>query len=490
MVSQHQHGITLVVANAQTLESGLSAQIRLVESGGTIGASPAAHWRLKDRLGRVHDLHCEIVVVDGAFCVRDECGQTFVNGNDMPLGKGQLARLAHKDEMQIGPYKIRVLTGENEEVDTGHIDTLFDSNHTDLLSNTHEPVDTELEPEDASAPIDPLAELEALTEIQGSNWLLDDEPMEQISEAGHLISKKNLVVKRPSFTPQADSEDVMSASVRLKRIFGFGQKKNQTKSNKSYQQALDAPPTNTASRTPSKPIENEMKPMDEKALGLLEQEVAKSLQNETSPAPSNDNGGHGQHLLTGPMLEGLGVRVTNEQDVQRMHFLSQEMGQSLQACLKGLLSLHEQASAGRFGTMNRNLQPIEDNPLRLGLSYEETVRTMYDADKSLVHLSAPAAIAESLKNVRDHNEATQDAISEALDQILNAFSPEVLLRRFQHCRRNTDAHEDGESAWAWEMYCNYYKELTSNRQQGFAKLFWEIFEQVYDKRIREKQQEG
>ncbi len=225
MVSQHQHGITLVVANAQTLESGLSAQIRLVESGGTIGASPAAHWRLKDRLGRVHDLHCEIVVVDGAFCVRDECGQTFVNGNDMPLGKGQLARLAHKDEMQIGPYKIRVLTGENEEVDTGHIDTLFDSNHTDLLSNTHEPVDTELEPEDASAPIDPLAELEALTEIQGSNWLLDDEPMEQISEAGHLISKKNLVVKRPSFTPQADSEDVMSASVRLKRIFGFGQKK-------------------------------------------------------------------------------------------------------------------------------------------------------------------------------------------------------------------------------------------------------------------------
>lgn len=43
-------------------------------------------------------------------------------------------------------------------------------------------------------------------------------------------------------------------------------------------------------------------------------------------------------------------------------------------------------SESRFGTLNRNLQPIEDNPLRLGLSYEETIRTLYDADKSVVHL--------------------------------------------------------------------------------------------------------
>ncbi|SIO32337.1 type VI secretion system-associated FHA domain protein TagH [Salinivibrio sp. ES.052] len=487
MVSQHQNGIVLVIANAQTLESGLSAQIRFVESGGTIGSSPSASWRLKDRLGRVHDLHCEILVVDGAFCVRDGCGQTFVNGADMPLGKGQLARLAHKDEMQIGPYEIRVLTGEDGEIDTGHIDTLFDGHHTDLLANGHEPVDHELELEDASAPIDPLVELEAKVEAQGTNWLLGNDLSENANDSG-LISKKNLTGKGPSFTPQADSEDTMSASVRLKRIFGFGQRKQQNTSHKTHEKVLDAQSIETAAHhMPSTLTESETKPMDEKELGLLEQEVAKSLNND--PSPSNESAGHGKHLLTGPMLEGLGVRVSNEQDVQRMHFLSQEMGQSLQACLKGLLALHEQAAEGRFGTMNRNLQPIEDNPLRLGLSYEETVGTMYDADKSLVHLSAPAAIAESLKNVRDHNEATQDAISEALDQILNAFSPDVLLRRFQHCRRNTDAHEEGESAWAWEMYCNYYRELTSNRQQGFSKLFWEIFEQVYDKRIREKQLE-
>ena len=106
-----------------------------------------------------------------------------------------------------------------------------------------------------------------------------------------------------------------------------------------------------------------------------------------------------------------------------------------------------------------------------------------------MHLSAPAAIAESLKTVRDHNEAMQHATADALSQILTAFSPEVMLRRFHHYKRTTDTTQTTSDEWAWKMYCNYYRELTSNRQRGFEKLFWEIFEQSYDRKIREKQRE-
>ena len=227
--------------------------------------------------------------------------------------------------------------------------------------------------------------------------------------------------------------------------------------------------------------------MDDKVLDLLEEEVAKSYQPHTDVQRSTSE--NASHLLTGPMLNGLGVEVGDNHDMAKMHMLSEELGQSLQACVQGLLELHQQVREGRFGMMNRNLQPIEDNPLRLGLSYEETIRTLYDADKSLVHLSAPAAISESLKNVRDHNEAMQHATTEALNQILNAFSPQVLLRRFHHYKRNSDQQNQSSESWAWQMYCNYYQELTSNRQKGFEKLFWEIFEQSYDKKIREKQLE-
>ena len=37
------------------------------------------------------------------------------------------------------------------------------------------------------------------------------------------------------------------------------------------------------------------------------------------------------------------------------------------------------------------------------------------------------------------------------------------------------------------MYKSYYEELTSKRQYGFEKLFWEVYSQAYDKALREKQ---
>ncbi|CAM8109721.1 type VI secretion system-associated FHA domain protein, partial [Escherichia coli] len=39
------------------------------------------------------------------------------------------------------------------------------------------------------------------------------------------------------------------------------------------------------------------------------------------------------------------------------------------------------------------------------------------------------------------------------------------------------------------MYSHYYEELASDRQQGFEMLFNEVYAQVYDRVLREKQRE-
>ncbi|WP_026024260.1 type VI secretion system-associated FHA domain protein, partial [Enterovibrio norvegicus] len=80
-------------------------------------------------------------------------------------------------------------------------------------------------------------------------------------------------------------------------------------------------------------------------------------------------------------------------------------------------------------------------------------------------------------------------IFEALGQILRAFSPEVLMRRFNAYRRPGQVTPESADAYAWNMYKSYYNELTSDRQKGFEKLFWEVFDQAYDRKLREKQQE-
>ncbi|MBY7921125.1 type VI secretion system-associated FHA domain protein TagH [Vibrio fluvialis] len=491
MNAMTQTSLILQVANVQLLESGLAAQSHWTAEGGNIGSESWTTWRLKDAQGRVKPQHCAIVSIDGAFCVRDLCGDTYVNGSHMPLGKDQLAKLEHKDEITVGPYQLRVSFGhaDDHERNSGPLDAMFKADQVDLLAD--EPFDDEelLDDDQPAVNADPLLALDALLEAKddADALLCDVELKEDSDKPQSLVPEDNLVLHDLKFTPQADSEYEMTSSIRLKKILGFGQRKDdiaQRDIEPEYQplQQTTAPSLQINTHNVSEGLT-----MDEKVLDLLEEEVAKSLQPAKAESATSSAGG--KHLLTGPMLQGLGIDLSQDTDMERMHFLSQELGESLQACVKGLLELHQQVSEGRFGTMNRNLQPIEDNPLRLGLSYEQTIRTMYDADKSLVHLSAPAAISESLKNVRDHNEAMQHATSEALNQILNAFSPQVLLRRFHHYKRNTDNSTTSDEAWAWNMYCNYYQELTSNRQRGFEKLFWEIFEQAYDKKIREKQLE-
>lgn len=121
-----------------------------------------------------------------------------------------------------------------------------------------------------------------------------------------------------------------------------------------------------------------------------------------------------------------------------------------------------------------HLRPIEDNPLRLGLDYADTLPLLFADGKSSVHLSAPAPVAEVLNNVRVHQAANQQAISVALETILQAFSPAALLDRFAHYRRSCelDMVDDG---WAWGIYQHYYRELISVRQQGFQKLFQQVY---------------
>ncbi|WP_182033505.1 type VI secretion system-associated FHA domain protein TagH [Vibrio diabolicus] len=480
--------LTLLVTNAQRLESGLSAQYTWKETGGIIGAATTSEWRLTDSDGQVSSEHCEVVVLDGAYCLKDICGSTYVNGAHLPLGKGQLARLNHKDEVSIGPYQLRILFGNANEVEEQHgsLDALFTSQDEDLLSDLAYEEEPELESEGIDA--DPL---NALDELMGSqeaneNRLIEPDPEQRELPKQSLVPDEDLGLPEVAFTPQADSEYEMTSSIRLKKILGFGFNKLKP-SNKEERINVSQSVAQPTQLNKNDSNVSEGFTMDEKVLDLLEEEVAKSIQPQTETF--NQSNTQTNHLITGPMLDGLGVDLSHEDNMARMHLLSQEMGESLQACVRGLLDLHQQVSEGRFGTLNRNLQPIEDNPLRLGLSYEETVKTLYDADKSLVHLSAPAAIAESLKTVRDHNEAMQHATADALSQILTAFSPEVMLRRFHHYKRTTDTTQTTSDEWAWKMYCNYYRELTSNRQRGFEKLFWEIFEQSYDRKIREKQRE-
>jgi len=482
--------LTLLVTNVHKLESRLSALMEWDIQGGVIGSGNDSAWLLTDSEGLVSPNHCEIVVVDGAFCIKDLCGETYLNGSVMPIGRELLAKLAHNDCIRIGVYDIRVIFGDVEaEICSESLNSLFAESSVDLLSN-HGINQIQISDTNQLKNTDPLGALGEFVSKDSISLIDPDLSSADEQEVSRLGLEEDLSSKDLDFVVQADSSNELSSSMMLKRILNFGfrsKKENTASKNTSVKKKFESVQIEGSDQKKTTTDVLKGFKMDDQELDLLEEEVAKSISSE--PINQSSSSASGGHLLTGPLLNGLGAHIGDSDDIGRMQMLSQELGESLQACIKGILALHQQVNDGRFGTLNRNLQPIEDNPLRLGLSYEETIQTLYDSTQSAVHLSAPSAIQESLANVQAHNEAMQYATGQALTQILGAFSPDVLLRRFQNYKRTHQAPSEGGDAWAWQMYCHYYQELTSHRQQGFEKLFWEIFEQSYDRKIREKQLE-
>ncbi|EPQ0974690.1 type VI secretion system-associated FHA domain protein TagH [Citrobacter farmeri] len=191
-----------------------------------------------------------------------------------------------------------------------------------------------------------------------------------------------------------------------------------------------------------------------------------------------------RHLAVIPLMRGLDCALPLQNSQDASDFL-EEVGRAVQATVKGLLSLQHQQNS----LSDKHLRPLEDNPLRLNMDYATALDVMFADGKSPVHLSAPAAIAESLRNVRHHEEANRAAIVESLRILLDAFSPQSLMRRFVQYRRSHELRQPLDDAGAWQMYSNYYDELASSRQQGFEMLFNEVYAQVYDRVLREKQRE-
>ncbi|MCE0495100.1 type VI secretion system-associated FHA domain protein TagH [Vibrio salinus] len=477
--------LSMVITNTKKLGSGMSPKMSWTDHGGSIGSGFADDWKVKDNEGTVRPMHCEITTVDGAFCLKDTSGETFINGSTMPIGKNELAKLCHKDEIQVGAYHIRVALKhmKNDHDSEGSLDQLV-TDGDGLLANGNADLLTSQQEQLLS---DPLLALDEMMDKPEDPERLIKHEEERPPKYEESLNDLELSEQATAITTQqSDGENAMTSSMGLKRILGFGKSlTHKVQSHFETGQESENEMNNVRTKAERIPHQSEGYGMDNNVLDLLEEEVAKSM----APSSQSSESKTHNHLLTGPMLNGMGVDFADSDDMKKMHMLSQELGESLRSCIEGLLELHKQIDNGHFGVMNRSLQPIEDNPLRLGLDYDETIKTMYDADKSLVHLSAPAAISESLKNIRDHNDAVQHATGEALQQILAAFSPQILLRRFNSYKRSQENEQTSKESWAWNMYCSYYEELTSSRQKGFEKLFWQIFEQAYDKKIREKQLE-
>lgn len=429
-------GLKLTIINPAAASAGASVDHRFSTRGGSIGTAANDTWQLSSQRTGAVPGHAEIRFMDGGFCLIDRSGRTYINSGSQPVGRGRRARLKHGDTLVIGRYRMRA-----ELTDFPH-EPVEETSDTDRFDQLMDGADGEL-----------LRHRKPDSDWQGA------EPMEHLQPApGETTSDDPLAVWNK---PQGES-----ASNAANTCLVAGEEHW---------------------LAPEGAVTDEYRENRDVAVGLPVRNGGAGTVSETGPASARGRSRSSNHIGGAPLLRGLEAELAFADSDEIVLFL-EEAGQTLKATIEGLLALH-QGEDSRHQALRTRLQPIEDNPLRLGDGYEATVQTLFASQRSPVHLSAQAAVRESLQSLNHHQQATREAISEALQAILHAFSPEALLRRFHGYRRGLRQDED-EGRWAWDMYQHYYRELKSSRQQGFERLFQEVFDQAYDQHLRQLQRES
>jgi type VI secretion system protein ImpI len=439
--------LTLTVTNPQLLRHGCTPVHSFDHVGGTIGCR-GANWILADNNDRIQPIHCEILVKDGTFCVLDRSGLTGINGSEMPIGQHVTVQLGDGDLLHIGPYQISAHLADQNG-------SLTNASHPHSQFSVDEIVG-------AAAHMDILAGSPYIAESDGA---ADQSYMTRETQSPSSEMRDDL-----DPLSALDVAEQQSPGTRVSREldpthYGMAPARSQPDHAATRFEAVSGSPR-PYSGEPRMPSQRAESPQFKDWL---------NAQSSTHGSPQQS---------VAPLMQGLGVPL-GALDDHTAYQLLLESGQALHAAIRGLTALYanKDNQASRPALLDRTLQPIEDNPLRLGLDYEQTVRALFAGDRSVVHLSPTAAIDESLTQVRRHNEALIEAINASLQGLLRAFSPELLLERFRRYRPVETPPSEAQD-WAWQMYSHYYNELASPRQKGFEKLFWEVFEQAYDQALR------
>ncbi|MDE9442225.1 type VI secretion system-associated FHA domain protein TagH [Xenorhabdus bovienii] len=420
-MEKQQPTLSLRVLNSEQLESGRSASCLFSAQGGTVGSSESHLWSVQDQQGNIHPSQFSVQWRDGAFCLQVLAEPVQIN-NAALTPQSSLIRLQQGDQIKAGnlSIKIHISFSDADRVDPSTISP------ESLVSSYSNPLDAMMEGAVAQKAV--FADDNSIAPtIQHS---FSDDPL-RVLDSESLTTLKQ----------QVEADDT--------------------------EQLL--PPDHFQSPPFANPIsDNRGSVMDQEFLDLP------GITSERQYADMDVD-----HVAITPLMRGLDAQLPLHDSQQANDFL-QEMGKTMKAAIEGLLALQRE----QHGLRDKQLRPIEDNPLRLNMDYDTTMQVMFSDQKSPVHLSAPAAVSESLHNLQLHYQANREAISAALDTMLEAFSPDQLLRRFSHYRRSNEVRNK-DAAWAWEMYTNYYRELASSRQQGFEKLFREVYEQAYDRALRQ-----
>jgi len=541
--------LQLIVNNVNDLDGTAGSSAVFGVGGGLIGSSGDADWTLTDRQGTVLGQHLSVHHLDGQFCLHVLPGAlVYVNGSTSPVRAGEFFQVADGDEIKVGIFTLTAyvnLEGQDRQsqdtqgeawarrfASVGNLvggddhqaissAALFES---PLMQRTGSALQTRL---DEASRKDPIEMMETRKSTRTTN---EKDPIavferEQKTEARAMMTSKvgeilNIEPEEAHYVELPDDLQPGSSYVPMPQAQSFGKEtfeENFDYEDDTHSPARQQPPPLSgaskrpldnedvdsyltmlaqAAKTPARvgsssdfqadngaPYEDDWQRMAD--AGHRDSYLGQITQGEVIN-DENDGDGLIDHVVLRPLCAALGLNIAQMSQPQANR-LAHDIGAALKAAVSGLMSAYQREISNKSHLAETHLHAIEDNPLRLDVSVEAAIRDMF-LIQSPVHLSAPAAISESLELLSHHRAASEVATEKALEAILHALSPLALARRFMKYKGHAP-RAGNLDAWHWTMYQHYYAEMRSDKQGGLSRMFWEVHRQIYDREMRRRTQD-
>lgn len=495
--------LTLVVNNTAILEGGAKATFVFDEDGGTIGSGNASSWRLPDHEHSVSPQHARVFFADGHFCLEATSPAGLViNHTGRPLMPGNPFQVQDGDAVRLGRFDISAFVSENLEETFpgrrgeqwaqrfGSVETLV----SDRLGgeDTASPLDAALTHRDNRISLQERIERQRRTDplslLHEASTATNPVSKDPLAALDHDLSPGNQDVNSKlsdyvnaipeEANPDAIPDDLQPTSayfapprVRQKDSSDRASKIGQAAVTDEMDAYLASLSSGTLSDRPVETRSNQEVAIRDGWLGGVKNDRVNSGSEEQLV----------DHVVLRPLCHALGLSIEN-MTVPEANQLAREIGSALRATVIGLMELNGEELSSRSLLAETHLHAIEDNPLRLAEKPDEAIRDLFMV-QSPVHLSATAAVSESLSVLKHHQMASEKATDAALAAVLRALAPLSLARRFLKYKGHAPRTGDLD-AWHWRMYQHYYGELSSDRQGGLSRMFREVFRQVYDREMR------
>jgi type VI secretion system protein len=398
------------------------------------------------------------------FCVVDESTNgVFVNHAAKPLGRGVKVVLQDGDVLRMGQYEIVCqLSRVGQELPVDEADIADRAGVADLFNETENAVQSTSGSEN-----DPLA---ALGVDGGDGLSVHETPM--IEGAGGVA-----LGARPAAHPigaEQDSSRSISSSIQPPRVVENDSGEDLDRYLEQLEQAARAGSTTQSGHT-RQPRSRAGAREQPKNSTQGEADVSGLGQDMTTLTPQNRN--------LWPLLEGLGLTQTPLDDSEVPQFL-REVGRALRQAIGGLNDAYNQdgnAESRWFRVAVSQLQPVEDNPIKFADNTDSAIQTLL-GERSPVHLGPEDSIRECLQGLQLHQEALAAGVEAGIQAVIASFHPDVLARRFRKYEDNQG--RSGDEAWLWEMFVQYSEQVRQNQSRGLRRLFAEVCQETYDRRIR------